>query len=130
MVYVSRKEWLGSAAGRNSLHLISNQPADKLHSQLDNVSDKSRREIQRPRTPAHSPRGCRSLRDNRRAIAFVFTIGAERFWPPPFLIAASCVGLFKSCTGAWLDALPQADGTLLCRHGQPEYRHKGATARR
>ena len=28
-------------------------------------------------------------------------------------------GVVQMSTGAWLDAVPQADGTLLCRHGNP-----------
>lgn len=28
-------------------------------------------------------------------------------------------GVLKMSTGTWLDAVIQADGTLLCRHGNP-----------
>lgn len=111
-------EWLGRATSKFPFHLISGQPADKLHSQLDHG------QISRAAKP------------NGRSALHIHPADAARFG----IADGACVRVFNrrgAClataildpsllrnvitmsTGAWLDATMQADGTLLCRHGNP-----------
>jgi len=112
------EEWLGKATEQLPFHLISSQPADKLHSQLD-----------------HGPIS-RSLKRNKRTPIWIHSCDAKRLGIADgdtvrvhnnrgaCLATASydderLPGVVQMSTGAWLDAIEQADGTLLCRHGNP-----------
>ncbi|MCP4314459.1 MAG: hypothetical protein GY789_00070 [Hyphomicrobiales bacterium] len=111
-------EWLGNANDKHSFHLISNQPAEKLHSQLDHGPE-SRMHKRNCRTPLHiNPTDARNLIINVGNTVRVYNIRGA-------CLATATVdkslmnGVLKMSTGAWLDDALQADGTLLCRHGNP-----------
>ncbi len=112
------EEWLGGAAGRHSLHLISNQPADKLHSQLDNgrisrgakINGRSPLRIHPEDAARNDITDGDCVRVHNRRGAFLATA---------VLDSGLLRGVVQVSTGAWLDAVPQSDGTLLCRHGNP-----------
>lgn len=111
-------EWLGAENGGFAFHLITSQPADKLHSQLDH-GRVSRSAKLNGRTPLHiHPDDAEQLNISDGSCVRVFN---QR---------GACLatakhdrgllrGVLKMSTGAWLDAVMQDDGTLLCRHGNP-----------
>ena len=109
-------EWLGSSKARSHpLHLISNQPHSKLHSQLDHGSH-SRAEKVNGREPIllnpddADARGI-STGDlvklfNQRGACLGTAVVSERIRP----------GVVQMSTGAWWDP---ADATKMCKHGNP-----------
>lgn len=112
------EEWLGRDDRPFPFHLISSQPAEKLHSQLDHGSE-SRRRKRKGRSPLHiNPEDARRLsigdgdtvRVHNARGACLATATLDPGLMP---------GVLKISTGAWFDAAAQADGTLLCRHGNP-----------
>lgn len=116
-------EWLGNA-DRFPLHLISNQPRDKLHSQIDHGSVSRAKKIA-GREPLHihpddaATRGLtdgdlvRVFNDRGACLAGVVTDPALR------------PGVVQMSTGAWYDP----DETGLCKHGNPNVltRDKGTS---
>ena len=113
------KEWLGAPlAARFPLHLVSNQPSTRLHSQLD-PGQTSRRSKIRGREPARlHPReaAARGIADgdvvrvfNDRGACLAGAIVTDRVMP----------GVVQLSTGAWFDpAIPGTPGGLE-RHGNP-----------
>lgn len=105
-------EWLGDAAP-DDLHMISNQPRAKLHSQLDHgpVSRADRLEGRAPVVMHPDDAAARGLADGQ-IIRLYNGRGAA--------IAALCIsdeirrGVIQIATGAWFD--PDGD---TCRNGNP-----------
>jgi biotin/methionine sulfoxide reductase len=104
--------------GKHRFHLISGQPADKLHSQLD-----------------HGPES-QATKVNGRAVAGLNPVDAETLGVCDgdllrvYNERGACLvsarldpSLMQRCiaisTGAWLDAARQEDGTLICQNGNP-----------
>ncbi len=111
-------EWLGDATPRFPFHLISSQPADKLHSQLDQGRT-SRSAKSKMRTPIKiHPEDAAGL-----GIADGACVRVHNHRGACLATAALDMNLMRSVvqmsTGAWLDPVLQDDGTLLCRHGNP-----------
>ena len=111
-------EWLGAADQSTPFHLITNQPAEKLHSQLDHGLE-SRNKKRNGRTPVHiNPSDAidyqiadgDTVRIYNRRGACLGTATLDNDMMP---------GVLKMSTGAWFDGTPQLDGTLLCKHGNP-----------
>ncbi len=110
-------EWLGAPlAARFSLHLVSPQPADKLHGQLDGSSGAQRAKIGGRAELLMHPDDARArdLRDGE--IVRVFndrgaTLAGLR------ITADVTAGVVRLPTGAWFDPLP-GDGRLDV-HGNP-----------
>ncbi|MEP2631868.1 MAG: molybdopterin dinucleotide binding domain-containing protein, partial [Rhizobiaceae bacterium] len=105
-------EWLGRAA-RDDLHMISNQPRNKLHSQLDHgaISQADRPKGVEPMKMHPSDAAVRGLIEgqivkihNTRGACLAELRISDMIRP----------GVIQIATGAWLD--PDGD---LCRHGNP-----------
>jgi len=107
-------EWLGNA-DKYPLHLISNQPKDKLHSQLDHgaVSRKGKLKNREPITlhPTDAAkRGiaegdiCRVFNDRGACLGTVMISDGVR------------QGVMQMSTGAWYDPIEPGG---LCKHGNP-----------
>ncbi|WP_454738079.1 molybdopterin guanine dinucleotide-containing S/N-oxide reductase [Cupriavidus necator] len=108
-------EWLGGAAARHwPLHLITSQPPDKLHSQLDAGSHSMAMKVRGRQAVHMHPLDAaeRGIMDND--IVRVFN---ER----GACLAGACLddalmrGVVVMATGAWFDA----SDSLLERHGNP-----------
>lgn len=118
-VWLEPTEWLGGeAAAKHPLHLISNQPASRLHSQLDfgrvsaatkiagrepceiNVRDAERRGIRA---------GDLVRIFNDRGSCFAAAVVSDRIMP----------GVVRVSTGAWYDPLEPGDPDSPCLHGNP-----------
>ena len=106
-------EWLGNATPEAPLHLISSQPANKLHSQLDHgpVSRADRIDGREALTMHPADAAARGLRAgdtvrvfNARGATFAGLRISDGLRP----------GVVQMATGAWYDP----EGTA-CRHGNP-----------
>lgn len=117
--WLEPKEWLGSEkALRYPLHLISDQPHTKLHSQIDH-SDYSRKFKPNGREPLHlHPQDAhlRNISDgdlvrvhNDRGAVLVTAVLDDGLLP----------GVVRLSTGAWWDPATPGDPTSPCRHGNP-----------
>ena len=121
-------EWLGRADPRYPLHLISNQPKDKLHSQIDHGSVSRAKKIH-GREPVHlhpDDAASRGLADgdivrlfNDRGSCFAGVV-IDR------LLRA---GVAEMSTGAWYDPVDPAVAGSPCAHGNPNVltRDKGTS---
>lgn len=111
-------EWLGRAGADAPFHLISSQPADKLHSQLDpGRTSQSARSMGRTPLRIHpgdasdlglSEGACVRVHNSRGACLATALYDANLMR-----------GVVQMSTGAWLDAVTMEDGRLLCRNGNP-----------
>ncbi len=111
-------EWLGRPDKPHPLHLISNQPRHKLHSQLDHGAV-SRAAKVRGREPV-------LLHPDNAAERGIGAGDMVRVFNARGACLAVAVlsgdirrDVVQISTGAWLDFEWQADGTMLCRHGNP-----------
>lgn len=109
-------EWLGNAT-RYPLHMISNQPRDKLHSQLDHgaISRTGKIDGREPVVMHPDDARRRGIRDgdvvrvfNERGSCYCGARISDDIRP----------GVIQISTGAWFD--PETPGTLTaCKHGNP-----------
>ena len=106
-------EWLGKV-DRYPLHLISNQPKDKLHSQLDHgsVSRSGKKNGREPMTIHPDDAAARGIGEgdavrvfNDRGACYCSARLSDAIRP----------GVIQISTGAWFDP----DETGACKHGNP-----------
>lgn len=112
-------EWLGGArAATYPLHLIANQPASRLHSQLDGgaTSQQSKIAGREPIRIHPADAAARGLSDgdvvrvfNDRGACLAGVRTDDRLRP----------SVVQLSTGAWFDPLEPADPNSLCVHGNP-----------
>ncbi len=111
-------EWLSQADTRYPLHLISNQPSTKLHSQLDHGghSRKSKIHGREPVTLHPDDAAARNISDgdivrlfNDRGACLSAAIISNAIRP----------GVMQLPTGAWFDPLEPGQPGSLCKHGNP-----------
>ncbi len=113
--WIEPVEWLGAPlAARYPLHLVSNQPSTRLHSQLDQgvVSADGKVQGREPLWIHPEDAQARGIADgdivrvfNDRGAALAGAVVTDRVQPRVVQLA----------TGAWYD--PDSDGT--CKHGNP-----------
>lgn len=113
--WIEPEEWLGGAhANQWPLHLISSQPAEKLHSQLD-AGELSRQSKRRGRQPVHvHPHDAQQRGIGDGDLVRVFNDRGQCLatsqWDDGLM-----PGVVVMSTGAWFDAEPGQ----LERHGNP-----------
>jgi biotin/methionine sulfoxide reductase len=112
-------EWLGSGqALRRPLHLLSNQPVARLHSQLDH-SPVSRAAKIKEREPLHiSPSDARTRAIGDGDLVRVFN-DRGAFLASAVLDPNLRAGVIQIATGAWYDPMVPGDGASLDKHGNP-----------
>jgi biotin/methionine sulfoxide reductase len=115
-VWLEPREWLGADDPRFPLHLISNQPKTRLHSQLD-IGDTSRSSKIKGREPARmnpDDAGARGLKTGD-----VVVIRSARGACLAGLLVSEALrpGVVQLATGAWYD--PDPADPSFCRHGNP-----------
>jgi len=116
--WIEPLEWLGGDTRRFPLHLISNQPSTKLHSQLDHGSYSRAAKINKREPIILHPSDAqkRKLRagdivkvfNDRGACLAGVTIGDQ-----------VRRGVVQMSTGAWFDPLQPGKPGSLCKHGNP-----------
>ncbi len=122
-------EWLGGPdSARYPLHLVSNQPRTRLHSQFDpgSVSRASKIQGREPMTMNPIDAASRGLSDgdvvrvfNDRGACLAGLILSDTVMP----------GVVQLSTGAWYDPLEPGVVGSLCKHGNPNVltRDKGTS---
>lgn len=112
------EEWLGSVSSQHRFHLISGQPAEKLHSQLDHGPQSQLAKVDGRTVASINPIDAKTLGvfegdllrvHNDRGACLV----SARLDPS---LMKGCIAI---STGAWLDAAQQENGTLICLNGNP-----------
>jgi biotin/methionine sulfoxide reductase len=108
-------EWLGAEiARRNPLHLISSQPAHRLHSQLDPAPLSNTHKIQ-GREPVHIHPADATERGIRDGALVRIHNGRGACLAGAVIDDGVMQGVLVMSTGAWFDA----DDAKLERHGNP-----------
>ena len=111
-------EWLGGDIARHPLHLISNQPKTKLHSQIDHGSH-SRSDKIEGREPVHMNPQDAANRDLKEGdIVRMFNdrgacLGGVR------IDTNLRQGVVQMSTGAWYDPATTEAADGICKHGNP-----------
>lgn len=126
--WIAPTEWLGSpAVARFPLHLISDQPSMKLHSQLD-FSELSRAAKRAGREPVAMNRRDAEVRGIADGDLVEIFNERGRCLAAASLSDGVAKGVVKLSTGAWYDpALPGIPGALE-KHGNPNVLTKDAGA--
>ena len=118
-VWLEPAEWLGgAAAGRHRLHMISNQPRARLHSQLD-CGDVSRAAKVAGREPLRinpEDAAARDIADGD--IVRVFNDRGQCL-AGAVLTDALRPGVVELATGAWYDPVDASEPGSLDKHGNP-----------
>ncbi len=111
-------EWLGQKQHDSQLHLLSAQPADKLHSQLDHgsVSRAAKIDGHEPVIINEADAAARGITDrtivrvfNQRGACLCGARVSKDIMPGVLMIA----------TGAWFDPDVTGNSGLDCKHGNP-----------
>ncbi len=111
-------EWLGGDTTNFPLHLISNQPKNKLHSQLDHGSLCRASKINQREPVMLHPEDARARNLAGGDIVRVFN---QRGACLAGVVVDDQVmqGVVQMSTGAWYDPLEPANPGSLCKHGNP-----------
>lgn len=111
-------EWLGSKTSAYPLHLISNQPTAKLHSQLDHGQVSRATKIKGREPVMLHPRDAadRNIGDgdivrvfNDRGACLCGAVVSDVVRP----------SVIQLSTGAWFDPATDKNGKPFCKHGNP-----------
>jgi biotin/methionine sulfoxide reductase len=115
-VWLEPTEWLGNPGRAYPLHLISNQPKTRLHSQLD-VGDTSQASKIQGREPVRMNPADAQVR--RLHAGDVVRIHNDRGSCLAGLEISEALrpGVIQLSTGAWYD--PDPEDPSFCRHGNP-----------
>ena len=111
-------EWLGAKAKPYPLHLISNQPKTKLHSQMDNGALSSSIKIKGHQPLEMNPVDAKSRGITQGDIVRVFN---DRGCCLCGVNITNDVipGVVIISTGAWYDPVEPNDPKSMCKHGNP-----------
>ena len=112
-VWIEPYEWLGNANG-DQLHLISNQPGTKLHSQMDHGSVSRAGKIKDREPVLLNPRDAQERGISEGDVIRLFN---DRGACLGVAVVSDKIreGVVQMTTGAWWDP----DETGMCRHGNP-----------
>ncbi len=121
-------EWLGCVDARWPLHLISNQPKDKLHSQLDHGQVSSAKKVNF-REPIHINPSDAADRDLRNGDVVQVNNSRGACLAGVVIDNALREGVVQMSTGAWYDPEDPSKPNSLCKHGNPNVltRDKGTS---
>ncbi|EUC00004.1 Trimethylamine-N-oxide reductase (cytochrome c) [Rhizobium sp. CF080] len=103
---------------RFALQLVANQPAVRLHSQLDfgTLSQSSKRDGREPMMINPADAGMRGIADGD--IVRVFN-DRGAFLASAVVSGDIREGVVQIATGAWFNPVETADGSVFCAHGNP-----------
>jgi biotin/methionine sulfoxide reductase len=116
--WIEPAEWLGREESRFPLHLISNQPTTKLHSQLDHGSLSRAAKIQQREPIMLHPDDAARRGINPGEVVRVFNARGA-------CLAGAVIddgvrpGVAQMSTGAWFDPVEPGSAGSLCKHGNP-----------
>lgn len=115
-VWIEPQEWLGDPDRAYPLHLISNQPKTRLHSQLD-VGTTSQASKIRGREPARMHPDDARARGLSSGDVVLIRNGRGSCLAGLEVSEALRPGVVQLSTGAWYD--PDPEDPSFCRHGNP-----------
>ena len=104
---------------RHSLRLVANQPATRLHSQLDFGGYSAAEQASRPGGRAACTRAMRRRGGSRTATSSGCSTAGARAWPRRVLPRMSRPAWCSFPTGAWYDPEDLDAEVPLCVHGNP-----------
>lgn len=111
-------EWLGGDTSRYPLHLISNQPETRLHSQLDHGSHCRAAKIHRREAVMMHPQDAAERKLENGDIVRLFN--ARGACLGGLVIDDQVMrGIVQMSTGAWFDPEEAGRPGSLCKHGNP-----------
>ncbi|MFT4584149.1 MAG: biotin/methionine sulfoxide reductase [Gammaproteobacteria bacterium] len=111
-------EWLGNSDGVHDLHLISNQPKTKLHSQLDQGAHSRSSKIQQREPVSIHPDD--AVKRGIVAGSVVRIFNSRGACLAGVLINPNVSpGVVQLSTGAWFDPAESTREGHLCKHGNP-----------
>ncbi len=116
--WIEPLEWLGGDTRNYPLHLISNQPSTKLHSQLDHGSYSRAAKIKQREPIMLHPHDAQQRKLEAGDIVRVFNDRGA-------CLAGVTIddrvrqGVVQMSTGAWFDPLEPGEPGSLCKHGNP-----------
>lgn len=116
-VWLAPEEWLG-AAGTYPLHVISNQPANKLHSQLDHGAHSRSGKVKGREPVMIHPDDAAARGIGPGDVVRVFN-GRGACLGGAVVSDEVRPGVLQMSTGAWYDPAVPGDPDSLCKHGNP-----------
>jgi biotin/methionine sulfoxide reductase len=118
-VWLEPDEWLGSALARQfPLHLIANQPATRLHSQLDVGATSQRGKVAGREAIQLNPQDAADRGISAGDVVRVFNDRGACL-AGAVVTPAIRRGVVRLPTGAWFDPVPGVGPEPLCAHGNP-----------
>lgn len=111
-------EWLGDGISKYPLHLISNQPKDKLHSQLDHGSVSLAAKVNGREALHVHPEDAKARALENNDIVRVFNDRGVCF-AGVRLDDNLREGVVQMSTGAWYDPIDPTDALSPCKNGNP-----------
>ena len=111
-------EWLGGDISQYPLHLISNQPKTKLHSQLDHGSHCRAAKIKQREPIMLHPDDAKLRGLNNGDVVRVFNLRGACLGGV-IIDDQVMQGVVQMSTGAWYDPLQPGVHGSLCKHGNP-----------
>jgi biotin/methionine sulfoxide reductase len=117
-VWIEPVEWLGNADPRYPLHLISSQPANKLHSQYDHGAVSGANKIRGREPISIHPEDARARGLAAGDIVRVFNDRGQCLAGVK-IDAGLKRGVVQLSTGAWYDPLVPGEIGTLDKHGNP-----------
>ena len=115
-VWHAPAEWLGATDCPYPLHLLSNQPRTKLHSQLDQGAVSAAAKINGRETVTIHPLDAASRQISAGEVVRIFN-GRGAILAGVIISDKIRQGVVLVPTGAWFDPDPNEPG--LCKHGNP-----------
>ena len=114
--WIEPAEWLGQNNKQFPLHLISNQPSTKLHSQLDHGSHSRAAKINQREPILLHPEDARQRNLDAGEVVRIFN---DRGACLAGLVIDDRIlqGVVQMSTGAWFDPLEPGTPGSLCKHG-------------
>jgi biotin/methionine sulfoxide reductase len=118
-VWLEPDEWLGSPLARRfPLHLIANQPATRLHSQLDVGATSQQGKVAGREAIQLHPEDAAARGISAGDVVRVFNDRGACL-AGAVLTPAIRPGVVRLPTGAWFDPVPGVGPEPLCAHGNP-----------
>jgi len=112
------KEWLGQENPEYPLHLISNQPKTKLHSQLDHGAHSRKSKINGREPVVIHPEDAKSRNIEDGSLVRLFN-GRGACLCSAVVSDEVRSGVLQLSTGAWFDPPQPVASDISCKHGNP-----------
>jgi biotin/methionine sulfoxide reductase len=117
-IWLEPVEWLGTSDKRYHLHLLSNQPRNKLHSQMDNGEHSLSIKINGHEPIEINPNDAKVRGISDGDIVRVFNDRGACICGA-YITEDVMAGVVIISTGSWYDPDDPADPASMCKHGNP-----------